>query len=219
MGETRSRLLSPLIQQNRLLFCIENKLLSNDSLGFSMNYLTKESSDTHSWLSSSSCLFIRKISTFYPPDCLRIARQALHHHHHHPPTMTNPSPSEAPDLNQPIVIVDDDTPQSQNMQITGSSANGKVATETSNIQVFGAPQESTYILPCASPPLHVPPHTANLFSPPSTFQPTSPNHTSPQQPPTSHLRKLPSLVVQQRSPTVLYNSPHRERKKHGRRKN
>ncbi|KAJ9118960.1 hypothetical protein QFC24_005926 [Naganishia onofrii] len=133
--------------------------------------------------------------------------------------MTNPSPSEAPDLKQPIVIDDDDTPQSQNMQITGSLANGKVATETSNIQVFGAPQESTYIPPCASPPLHVPPHTANLFSPPSTSQPTSPNHTSHQQPPTSRLPRRPSLVVQQRSPTVLYNSPHRERKKHGKRKN
>ncbi|KAJ9097642.1 hypothetical protein QFC21_004678 [Naganishia friedmannii] len=76
--------------------------------------------------------------------------------------MTNPSPSDLPVANQPIVIDDDDVPQNQSTQNTATQTNGGVGIEMNNIQVFGAPQESTYIPPSELPESYFAPTTNDL---------------------------------------------------------
>ncbi|KAJ9123939.1 hypothetical protein QFC22_000730 [Naganishia vaughanmartiniae] len=75
--------------------------------------------------------------------------------------MTNPSPSDVPVLSQPIVIDEDDTPQDQTMQTSTAQPNGGEM-KTSDIQVFGAPQESTYIPPSDLPESYFTPTTNDL---------------------------------------------------------
>jgi hypothetical protein len=93
-------------------------------------------------------------------------------------TMTNLPPVEPSAVDKPIVISDNEEQQNP-PQSEGTSTSGNESTNQSNgVQVFGAPETSTYVPPCKPSSLPLFPHPNTIPLP----QQTSQNHTSRQQP-------------------------------------